>query len=501
MQRISRKILKLFLYFLIFISILIIFSSIWLEETFGLIDIDKLIFHLMVPLEGSSHEMIISYLKSPLLKSIIIYTLVILILNYNYKYIIKFKIDFFKKKIVLNGLNLFKVFFTFIIFIFSISFFIKKFEVLTYIKSLNTYSSFIEDNYVEPENTNISFPNRKRNLIHIYLESMEYTYTSIENGGAYEENLIPNLTRYANSYISFRNENGGGFINSRATGWTIAGLVAQSAGIGFLVPGDGNEYGKYNKFLPGAYSLGDILEKEGYNQVLLIGSEAEFGGREKYYLEHGNYEIKDYNYAINNNWIDDDYYVWWGYEDSKLFSFAKNELMELGNKKKPFNLTLLTTNTHHIGGYLEDSCEIKYEEKLKNVVSCSDMQVYEFVEWIKTQPFYENTTIVITGDHLSMEPTFFNDLNNYERTNYNVFINSYSKTNNINNRSFNSRDIYPTIIGSLGGNIPGDRLGLGTNMFSNTKTLYEEYGREFVDKELSYNSLYFKNHILYGKKS
>lgn len=85
---------------------------------------------------------------------------------------------------------------------------------------------------------------------------------------------------------------------------------------------------------------------------------------------------------------------------------------------------MLTTSMHHVGGYLEDGCEEKYEEQLKNVVLCSDKQIHKFVEWIKKQPFYKNTTIVITGDHLSMEPTFFEDLSDYERTNFNLFINA-----------------------------------------------------------------------------
>lgn len=370
--------------------------------------------------------------------------------------------------------------------------------MLQYIKNLSTYSSFVEENYKEPTNTKIEFPSKKRNLVYIFLESMEYTYNSFENGGAYNENLIPNLINYANEEVSFRNSDGGGFINSRATGWTMAALFAQTSGLGFFVPVEGNSFGQYEKFLPGAYTLGDILNDLGYNQTLLIGSDASFGGRKEYFEQHGNFTIKDYNYAKDNKWIDEDYFEWWGYEDSKLFEFAKNELTELANKEEPFNLTLLKTNTHHIGGYLEKDCEIRYKENLKNVKLCSDKQVYEFVEWIKKQDFYKNTTIVITGDHLSMEPEFFNEINNYQRTNYNVFINSYINTENVNNRTFNTMDIYPTIIASLGGKIEGERLGLGTNLFLNKKTLYEQYGIETVDKELSYNSEFYKKHILYG---
>ena len=55
-------------------------------------------------------------------------------------------------------------------------------------------------------------------LIHIFVESLEYTYADYNNGGAMETNLIPNLINYANDNVSFRNDYGGGFFTSRATG-------------------------------------------------------------------------------------------------------------------------------------------------------------------------------------------------------------------------------------------------------------------------------------------
>ena len=492
MKKRNKKSTKIFTYVLLFLSCLIFASTNWIMKNFGLIDMDKLIYHMTNPLEGTSNEMIYSFIFNSLLVCIIIFIIMMLILNYKYKYLFVFKINIFKNYIYINT----KLLITICLFVLSIYNFEHKLDVFNYIKNIDTYSNFIEENYVDPKTTKITFPENKRNLIYIFLESIEYTYASKENGGAYEENLIPNLTNYANKEISFRNSNNGGSLSSRATGWTIAAMFAQTSGLGFYVPGDGNSYGQNEKFIPGAYTLGDILKDQGYNQTLLIGSDATFGGRKQYFEQHGNYTIKDYNYAKEQKWIDEDYYVWWGYEDSKLFEFAKKELKELSKKDEPFNLTLLTVNTHHIGGYLENDCEQKYDEQLKNVVLCSDKQVYEFVEWIKEQDFYENTTIVITGDHLSMEPTFFKNLDGYQRTPYNVFINSIIKTDNFTNRNFYSMDIFPTTISSLGGIIEGNRLGLGTNLFSNEKTLYEEYGVDEVEKQLSYNSSYYKNRIL-----
>ena len=48
-----------------------------------------------------------------------------------------------------------------------------------------------------------SFPEKKRNLIYIFLESMENTYMSKLDGGAYDINYIPDLTALAEENLNF----------------------------------------------------------------------------------------------------------------------------------------------------------------------------------------------------------------------------------------------------------------------------------------------------------
>ena len=84
------------------------------------------------------------------------------------------------------------------------------------------------------------------------------------------------------------------------------------------------------------------------------------------------------------------------------------------------------------------------------------------------------------------------------RTIYNTYINSIDSDNN-KNRVFTNLDIYPTTLGALGVNIEGDRLGLGTNMFSSRKTLAEEYGLNKFRRELNKNSKFYKKNLINGK--
>ena len=97
------------------------------------------------------------------------------------------------------------------------------------------------------------------------------------------------------------------------------------------------------------------------------------------------------------------------------------------------NLTLLTVDTHFEDGYVSEACtDLKYDDKYSNSISCADSMLYQFINWIKQQDFYENTTIVIAGDHLTMDVDFFENYKEREqdRRVYNAFINSAVKTDN-----------------------------------------------------------------------
>ena len=57
-------------------------------------------------------------------------------------------------------------------------------------------------------------------------------------------------------------------------------------------------------------------------------------------------------------------------------------------------------------------------------------------------------------------------------------------------------DYYPTMLASIGVKIEGNRLGLGTNLFSETPTLSEELGLENFSNELKKNSKFYNENIM-----
>ena len=273
-------------------------------------------------------------------------------------------------------------------------------------------------------------------------------------------------------------------------------MIAQTSGLPLKVGFDYNNYSGFGESLPGAVSIGDILKENGYQNYLMMGSDASFGGRRDYFTYHGNYEIYDYVYAKENELIPTDYYEWWGYEDSKLFEYAKTKLLEISSKDEPFNFTLLTADTHFVDGYLDEICPTEFDHQYANVFNCADIMIVNFVNWIKKQDFYNNTTIIISGDHLTMQGGFYSVSENYERTIYNTFINSKADTTNNKNRIFSTFDMYPTTLAALGVEIENNRLGLGTNLFSDVKTIPEEIGLKKFSSELEKKSKFYNKNIL-----
>lgn len=476
---------------LILLAVIILVATIYISDQFSNVTIDQLLFHMNTNLEGDSKDVIINGIKNCFL-SVLVITIILSIPIFMKIFHTSTIIEVsFKNKVYRHRLKKPILLYAFGIFILSIFYALYVFDIQTYVKNKTTDSKLILNEYVDPRNIKITFPKEKRNLIYIFLESMETTYMDNTSGGGFKTSLISELENLAKENLNFSNTTKlGGAVQLTTTHFTIAGMVAQTAGLSLK-----NNYLVNKQFLPNAVTLTDILAHENYNQLFLLGSPAKFGDRDLYFKTHGNVEVVDYFEAKKRNYIANDYNVWWGYEDKKLFSNAKKELTNLASKKEPFSFIMLTADTHFTDGYLDLTCPKKFDTQYENVFACSSLMVKEFIDWIQKQDFYKNTTIVLTGDHLGMQADFYKNLNsNYQRTTFNTFINSKTTTNN-QNRLFSTLDLFPTVLASLNVKIEGDRLGLGTNLFSNKKTLLEKYGYEYVEQEITKNSNFYETYF------
>lgn len=465
-------------YILVFLAVLIASSILWMFRTWTNLNMNELMFHLQSSAEGTDMGIIKSYIFSCLIFSIVVTGILVAV------YLIGKK----KRRLILR-ISLGSMICVAAV---TIGYMWERLGITAYAKNQTTGSSFIEDNYVDPSSVTLTFPEKKRNLIYIFLESMENTYSSEEYGGAFPENVIEELTEISNENENFSGDHetlNGGVPLTGAT-WTVAAMFAQTSGLPLKIPIESNSMDTQKEFFPGLTTLGDILETEGYRQTLLIGSEGEFGGRKLYFNEHGNYTVKDYNYCSENGLIPEGYRVFWGFEDKKLFEIAKKTLTEEAASGEPFNFTMLTVDTHFEDGCTCGDCPDTFgDNQYANVMACSSKRVKDLVDWIKKQDFYENTTIVISGDHLTMDSDFCDDVpDTYERKVYTTYINAPVQPANNNYREYSTFDQFPTTLAALGVEIEGNHLGLGTNLFSNEITLIEKYDTDVVNAELEKQS-------------
>lgn len=490
--------------FLLFLAYTIYIVCYWTSNTFG-VGLDQIIFTITSPLRGADNSTFLSAVETCVPRILAVMGVYILLAVIDSKTNFSLNLSIKLKKRCLN-FNIFKIFRVLVCLsivasvVFSVIYADQKFMFVDYIKVRNAQSPIYADHYVDPKDANIKLVNENgeyKNLIYIYLESMETTYASNEVGGRQDINYIPNLTKLADENTSFSNsENLGGFRTVYGTTYTMGALMGLTSGVPYAFPVHGNDMGARSAFASGLTNLGDVLKSFGYNQQFLCGSDSTFAGRDAYFKQHGNYEIFDLHTARQEGWVPKDYYVFWGYEDMYLYKIAKNEILELAEKDKPFNFTMLTVDTHHISGYVCPICKDEYDMQVKNVISCADRQIYEFIEWCKQQSFYEDTVIIISGDHPRMDTDLVDGVEYKERTIYNCFINSQAKANgSLTNREFTTLDMFPTTLAALGFKWDGERLGLGTNLFSTQKTLCEEMGFENLDTELSKKSNYYLEHF------
>ena len=166
---------------------------------------------------------------------------------------------------------------------------------------------------------------------------------------------------------------------------------------------------------------------------------------------------------------------------------------------------MLSADTHHMEGYVCPLCEDTFDSQYANVWRCASKQLDAFLSWCKDQDFYENTTVIVTGDHCSMNLSMYEDeiYDKYHgstgRLVYNAFLNlPFNADESVTkNREFTTLDFFPTALSSIGISIEGERLGLGVNLFSGEKTLAETYGYDTLFTELDKKSNFYNKNLMY----
>lgn len=382
-----------------------------------------------------------------------------------------------------------------------------------YIAAHTVSSDFIEKNYVNPDGK-VSAPESKRNLIVIEVESLETTFINKNNGGEWDNDVLRDmhdLLAYPGSTYFTSSPSSGllrGTEEVYGTTWTTAALVGYNSGLPFKVPMNSRNKYQSDEFMGGAYMLGDILKASGYSNVLVSGSVTSFGGVKQMFTKHGEYDIIDaHSIASHGYSVPKSQQNEWGMSDEALFRIAKSECEKGLSGEKPFHLFISTIDTH-IDCYTYDKeasekqgykgSETAYGTKYENAYATTAREIKAFVDWLCEQPEYANTTVVIYGDHLNMYKEIGTRVeDSSSRGRYNLILNSaVSSVRGCFGRGFTAFDFYPTVLAAAGFTVHGERLALGTNLFSGEDTLAERVGLEKMNFELERKSDFYNEKIL-----
>lgn len=186
----------------------------------------------------------------------------------------------------------------------------------------------------------------KKNIVYIYLESVEATYLDAERF----PNLMPNISQYVKNSISFSD-----IRQIYGDGWTIGGMVSSQCGVPLVTASGRNSMAGVDRFLLGAVCLGDILENNGYRLEYYGGASLDFAGKGNFYRTHGFDRVVGFS-ELKVQVPFGSSKSSWGWHDDDLFNVVHKRVEQLIRGNEPFDLVTLTLDTHHPAGHESPSC-------------------------------------------------------------------------------------------------------------------------------------------------
>lgn len=453
---------------IIFISLIFITSGFWISYTFDKPSFEQILFYFQFGITGmidSDIGFIINYLifcfVTPLILTIVYYKFDNILLTLN-------RINRFLR---LDWKN------PYLILVIALGIFTYKIGLPNHLKKRFTNEDYFSNNYINPNQVEIKNISKPKNLILIYVESLENTFS---DSNIFGQNLLEAIDISNVGGQSFGNYN-----QIESAHWTTAGIVATQCGMPLrpIISQLTNVY-KAKTFLPNAVCLGDVLKQNKYQSIFINGMNVDFAGINIFLHSHGYDEVygkeeilaKGFKPKKMESFSE-------GINDQDLFDYAKTIIDQKEEGNTPYNLTILTLDTHSPDGYPSSKCNIKANSSLSKAVLCTAEGLADLINYIKNKGYLKNTNIVIIGDHLFMadgqkkKTIFFKN-----RTIFNRFI--FNEPLIMNRDEIIPFDLFPTILYSLGFDTEDGKLGLGYNGFGNAKNLPDNDRVSILDKKL-----------------
>lgn len=366
------------------------------------------------------------------------------------------------------GFGLFLALFTTILFL-------KQIEFFHYVR-ISLGSDHFSALYRTPDVSQLTRIPQKKNLLLIYVESLERTMGNAQLVG---RDAIAPIRQLDGLEIPT-------FPAAPGTNWTIAGMFSSQCGIP-LKPFFANKFHSFatDDFFPNAVCLGDVLKTAGYEQYFLVGHHLAYSGLDKFYRTHG------YQHLLGREeWkqrgVDASEFTSWGFglHDDALLTQAVAVIREHQKNRSPFNLTLITQDNHFPHGIPSPRCQD--DEKhgdFAGAFHCNSRFLADFVMTLKKEGLLKDTVVVLMGDH-----PFMNSLKQetqYFREARNVYFKILSPlTHPPSRQTMTHFDVAPSLLDMLGLAEEHDtRFGLGVSLFSGMSSADYEHHLQAVTSD------------------
>ncbi|GHB14386.1 sulfatase-like hydrolase/transferase [Salinicola rhizosphaerae] len=433
---------------------------IYLDDSFGQLDIGAVIFHLQAGIEenGSTDRQIAG----------VVYVLAAIVMSMAVTWLVRAD---HRWRLWERVLSLFLLAFNPLLFGLS----------LRGASVIDDDESWLNDRYRPPEI--VKAPQKAPNLLYIYMESTERTYSDTARFG----HVYDDLEALGERGVVFR-----GVKQLDNTGWTMAGMVATQCGVPLMPAGlmHDNQFEPLADVLPGVNCLGDLLHERGYRLTYMAGASTKFAGKAKFYNGHG------FDTVLGRDELADkvapDYLNDWGLYDDTLFDLAEERIRRLHDSGQPYAFFGLTLAAHPPFGNPAKSC-LEHQGPFDGTdmlysVKCTGWLVKNFIDRLDREGLLDNTLVVVSSDHLSMKNSAWEDLIAEDRQNTLMMLGNGLRPEIIE-RPSTMVDVLPTVLEAMGYEIPDHRAGLGSSLFSNQPTLVERYSLDEVNRRMRSENL------------
>lgn len=244
-------------------------------------------------------------------------------------------------------------------------------------ESKAVYTSYFPEYSWKPEYQVIDGLNRRKNVVIVLVESLINAYSHHFSG---LKGYMPNMDTLASENVSF--------INYHATGVeTVPATYSILTGKLFFTELDRdsrNHHFEFDEALP------NLMKAEGYS-TYAISSSVDFGGLDEIYRDSGFEHLYDtYDPAYNGA----KRYHFNSVADGVLLEHAANLIKGFDQAENP-HLTLIMTASSHNPFLNPETGKQGYAE----VISYVDKEIGKFVRKLEENGFFNNGTLIITGDH------------------------------------------------------------------------------------------------------